>query len=240
MIDEIFRTRAVPVSLPLFEERRLIEAVQAGDGESSWPLLLQYRGLLQKTVWTVRKSTRLTSEQQEDLEADLVLATIEAIKTFDLERFTRLSQVLPGRLRDIAMEVTAQLTIPRGTLALWFKIWRASEQDFDQGAKLAPTMGMAAGTFRAITQALTHAGSEWVNVPYTAGVPTADQETYSLAQAALATLSPAEREVIELVYGFRGDPKTDEETSLILDSTKGTVKTQRKRALVKMRTALTE
>ena len=103
MIDEIFKTRAVPVSMPLFNERQLIEAVQAGDGESSWPLLLQYRGLLQATMWKVLKSVHPTPEQREDLEAELVLVAIETIKTFDLERFVRLSQVLSGRLRDTAM-----------------------------------------------------------------------------------------------------------------------------------------
>lgn len=238
-MDELFNTRAGDKSLPVAEETELIAKAQAGDGDSSWALLVQYRGLLQKVANSVRKSVRgMTPEQVEDLYSDLVLAAVQTIQSFDQTRFIRLSQVMPGRLKDVAMEMTTSLTVPRGTLALWFKVWRAGEQDFDIAANLAPKMGMTSGTFRAISNALVSAGSEWVTVPYTAGVPTPDAETYHLAQAALAVLTDAEHEVIELVYGFRGDPKSDAEVGLIRDTSPRTIKEQRQRAVAKMRTAL--
>lgn len=238
-MDELFKTRPGRTSLDLAEERDLIERAQAGDGDASWALLVQYRGILQSTANRVRKAVRgLTPEQVEDLQADLVLAAVEAIQSFDAARFVRLSQVLPGKLRDTALEMTTSLAIPRGTLALWFKIWREADQDYSAAAVLAPQRGMAAATFRAIQHALSHADSEWVTVPWNAGTPTADEETYRLAHYALSLLSAAEREVVELLYGFRGDVKTDMEVALIRDSSPRTVKEQRQRALEKMRAGL--
>jgi|GEM_PF-5416621 len=240
-MDELFKARVGRVSLALEEERDLITRAQAGDGDASWALLVQYRGILQKTANRVRSSVRgMTPEQVEDLQADLVLAAVEAIKGFDLVRYVRLAQVLPTVLRGVATEMATSLAVPSGTLDRWFKVWRAADQDYARAAELAPSMGMTADTFRAIQHALSHADSEWVTVPWGAGVPTADAETYRLAHYALGLLSPAERDVIELVYGFRGEPKSDEEVSLILESTKGTVKTQRGRALAKMREALVD
>jgi len=243
-MDDLFKTRANSISLPLLEERALIEAAQQNNafaGDAVWALLFQYRGLLQQIAYNVQKSVRgMPAEQVEDLQADLVLAAVEAIKSFDLLKFTRLSQVLPGHLKSRASEMTTALSIPKGMLARWFKIWRAAEQDFTEGARLAPTMGMSANTFRAIQHGLVAADSEWASVPYSGALPTADEETYRLAYQAMAVLSQGERSVIELTYGFAGEPKTDEEVALILDSTKGTVKSQRQRAILKMRKALTE
>lgn len=240
-MDELFKTKTGRESLLLAEERRLIEEAQAGDGDAVWALLFQYRGALQKAANNVRSSVRgLTAEQVEDLQADLVLAAVETIKSFDLTKYVRLSQLLPGSLRGAATEMATSLSIPNGTLQLWFKVWRAAEQDFTVAVTMAPQMGMTANTFRAIQHALAHVGSEWVSVPYTANLPTADAETYRLAHQALALLSPAERSVIEHFYGFRGDPKADAEVALILESTPGTVKTQRRRALDKMRAGLAD
>ncbi|AUG84840.1 DNA binding protein [Microbacterium phage Sharkboy] len=240
-MDELFKTRVGRASLELAEERRLIEAAQAGDGDAVWALLVQYRGILQKVANGVRASVRgLTPEQVEDLQADLVLAAVEAVKGFDLERFVRLSQVMPGKLRDVATEMATSLAVPRGTLALWFKVWREAEQDYAAAADLAPKRGMSTDTFRAIQHALSHADSEWVTVPWGAGVPSPDEETHRLAEYAMGLITPAEREVVELVYGFRGDPKTDEEVALIRDASKRTVKEQRQRALEKMRAGLVD
>lgn len=239
MLQDLFKLKAVAVSLPLEEEQALIARAQQKDGDAVWALLLQYRGLLQKTAYEVRKSARtMTPEQIEDLEADLVLAAVDTIQTFDAVRFVRLSQVLPGRLRDVGREMATTLAVPRGTLALWFKIWREADQDFPAAEVLAPVRGMSANTFRAIAHALAASGSEWVNVPYSADVPTADSETYALAHRALALLTPAEREVIELSYGFRGDPKTDQEVGEIREAGPRTIREQRVRALDKMREGL--
>ncbi|UYL86705.1 DNA binding protein [Microbacterium phage QMacho] len=238
-MDELFRTRVGRVSLVLEEERALIAAGQAGDGDAVWALLVQYRGILQKTANRVRASVRgMTAEQIEDLQADLVLAAVEAVKSFDSDRYVRLSQVLPAKLRDVAMEMTTSLTIPRGTLALWFKIWREADQDYARGAELAPQRGMATDTFRAIQHALAHVDSEWVTVPWAAGVPTPDEETHRLAEYAMAALTASEREVIELFYGFRGELKTDEEVGLIRETSRVSAFQTRQRALEKMRAVL--
>jgi hypothetical protein len=238
-MDELFKGGSGRVSLDLAEERRLIEAGQAGDGDAVWALLVQYRGILQKTANSVRAAVRgMTPEQVEDLQADLVLAAVEVVKDFDLEKFMRLAQVLPKVLQSVATEMTTSLKVPSGTLARWFKVWRAAEQDFAKGAELAPAMGMTADTFRAIQHALYHIDSEWVTVPWAAGPPTADSETYQLAHFALSHLNPQEREVIELVYGFRGEPKSDGEVADIIVAPRVTVSKRRERGLEKMRTAL--
>lgn len=236
---DLFNTPAGRTSMDLAKERGLIEHAQAPvatSNDATWALLVQYRGALQAAAFSVRKRVRgLTREQIEDLQSELVTAAIEAIRAFDLVKYVRLSQVLPTALKAPAAGMTTALAVPAGTLALWFKIWREAGQDHVAAATLAPARGMATDTFKAIQHALEFADSEWVTVPYNAGSPTADAETYKLAHGVLELLTPAERNVIELAYGFRGDPKPDDEVALILDSTKGTVKSQRQRALAKMR-----
>lgn len=240
-MNELFNTKVGRVSLDLAEERELIIRGQAGDGDASWALLVQYRGILQKTANNVRARVRgMTPEQVEDLQADLVLAAIEAIKAFDLDKYVRLAQVLPMSLREVATEMATSLTVPSGTLERWFRIWRAADQDFGAGAELAPSMGMSADTFRGIQHALSHADSEWVMVPWSGGRSAPDAETHRLAHFALDQLRPAEREVIELVYGFRGEPKSDGEVADILISPRVTVSKRRERALEKMRAVLTD
>jgi len=239
-MDELFKIKAGSQSLPLQEERDLIAAAQAGDGDAVWALLVQYRGILQKTAYRVRGSVRsMTPTQVEDLEADLVLVAVETIKSFELEKHDRLVQVLPRVLKAAATEMTTALAIPGGTLERWFRIWRAADQDYDQAARMAPDMGMTANTFRAIQHALAHADSEWVTVPWSAHVPAPDAETYKLAHYALTLLSPAERDVIELAYGFRGDPKSDAEVADVMETPRVTTSKRRMRALAKMREALT-
>lgn len=240
-MDEIFKSHAPADDLPLAEERTLIASAQAGDSDSVWSLILHYRRALQLAAWRVRKAVRtLTPQQIEDLEADLILTAVTTIQNFDSTRFVRLGQVLAGRLRDTATSMATALVVPRGTLSLWFKIWRAADQDTKLAEVLAPDLGMSASTFRAINHALAHAESDWVSIPFAAAVPTADEETYHLAHHALDVLTPSERDVIELAYGFRGEPKTDEEVSLIREASKRTVKEQRTKALAKMRKALTD
>ncbi|QOP66361.1 DNA binding protein [Microbacterium phage Albright] len=238
-MDELFKGGSGRVSLPLEEERELLARAIANDGDAIWALLVQYRGILQKTANSVRAAVRgITREQIEDLQADLVLAAVEAIKAFDMDKFVRLAQVLPKKLQETATEMATSLKVPSGTLARWFKIWRAAEQDFAKGAEMAPAMGMTADTFRAIQHALYHVDSEWVTVPWSAGVPVPDHETHELAQYALAALNPNEREVIELVYGFRGDPKSDGEVADIVMAPRTTISKRRERGLEKMRIAL--
>ena len=239
-MNELFNTKVGRVSLDLAEERELITRGQAGDGDSVWALLVQYRGILQKTANNVRSRVRgMTAEQVEDLQADLVLAAVEAIKSFDLAKYVRLAQVLPLSLREVATEMATSLTVPSGTLERWFRIWRAADQDFKKGEELAPSMGMTADTFRGIQHALDHADSEWVMVPWSGGRPAPDIETHRLAHYALTFLNNQELEVIELVYGFRGEPKSDMEVADVTETPTTTVKKQRQRALEKMRAHLT-
>lgn len=239
-MHDLFNTKPGRESLDLAAERELIILAQAGSGDAVWELLIQYRGLLQKTANNVRARIRaMAPDKVEDLQADLVLAAVEGIKSFDLDRFTRLSQTLPGKLKDTALEMTTALVVPRGTLALWFKVWRAADQDHAEAAKIAPGWGMSSDTFRMIQHALEHVDSEWVHVPYDSGLPTPDEETHRIVHDALGILSTAEREVIELAYGFRGQPKTDQEVAHVRELGTRTVKEQRQKALAKMRTHLT-
>jgi RNA polymerase sigma factor (sigma-70 family) len=240
-MDELFKSKPGRQSLPLEEERDLIARAQEKDADATWALLVQYRGLLQKTSAGIRSRVgrQLTPERLEDLQADLVLAAVDAIQKFDTARFVRLSQVLPNVLQKAATKVEMALATPRSTLALWFKIWRQAEQDLSKAAQIAPEWGMSIDTFRAIEYSLANADYEWVQVPFSSQrVPTADEATYKLAHAALDTLSPSEREVVELLYGFRGYPKSDQEVALIRETSPRTVKEQRQRALQKMRNGL--
>lgn len=80
---------------------------------------------------------------------------------------------------------------------------------------------------------------EWTTLEYREyRVPAPDWDTRQKADQALAVLTPNERAVIELAYGFRGHPKTDDEVAVVLGSTHGTVKKQRQRAMRKMRLEL--
>lgn len=239
-MESLFHTKHHLDSLPLSEERGLIADAQLGYKDAAWKLLVQYSGLLQSVSFQVRaRVTKMTAEQIEDLEGDLVLAALEAIHEFDPVRYVRLSQVLPSKLKEVAKDMETALTIPSGTLSLWFKIWRQAGKDFEAGTALAPQRGMSAETFMAIRQALTHSDSQWVTMPYDAGQPTADQETHQLVHLALDMLSPQELEVIEYAYGFRGDPKSDGEIADIIIAPRVTVSKRRSRSLDKMRAGLT-
>lgn len=239
MFKEIFKTRDHPVAMSVADERDLIAQSQGGDKEATWRVLTQYSGLLQTTAYGVRsRIPKMTLEQQEDLESSLVLAALESIKDFDMVRFIRLSQVLPGKLRDIAFETTTALSVPRGTLNLWFKIWRAAGNDADAAVVLAPNMGMSADTFRAIFHSLDYTESTWVAIPYTAGRPAPDAETYRLAHLAMEALSEVELEVVQFFYGFRGDVKTDQEVANIRGTSKTSAVQTRQRALARMRKSL--
>lgn len=237
----LFDSPARHVSLPLQEERELIIMAQTGSADAQWELLLQYAGLLRQAAYDVqRRVGQMTQEQTEDLHSELILAALETIQTFDLNRYFRLSMVLPRVLKHVALETATALAIPRGTLNLWFKVWREAGQDFEAGAQLAPARGMSADTFRAISHALEFAGSEWVTVPHDgAHGPTADDETYRLAHLALDLLTPGERDVIELFFGFRGDPKSDQEVADILGTPRVTASKRRERSIMKMRAGLT-
>lgn len=239
-LDPIFRQPATHAKLPLQEERELIIAARAGNGDATWQLLLQYRGTLRSTAYDVQSRVKMTADQVDDLESSLVLAAVEAIHSFDLDKHIRLSQVLPNVLKHVATETTTALHIPRGTLALWFKIWREATHADVEPTALAPDRGMSANTFRAIAHALDHhTGSEWARIPDTGGYqPTADEVTYDLAHQALALLTPAEREVIELFYGFRGDPKSDQEVANIMETPRVTASKRRERGLERMRAGL--
>jgi DNA-directed RNA polymerase specialized sigma subunit len=240
---DIFNTKPETASLPLDEERNLIEYAQAGGPYSAaaqWDLLRQYRGLLQKTANDVRRRVRgMSAEQVEDLQSDLLLTALDVIRAFDLGVNIRLSQTLPTALYKKATEVATALTIPNGTLALWFKVWRAADQDHDAAARLAPTMGMTSGTYVSIKQAMHYTETDW-DQPYTAGRPVADIATYELAHRGLHSLSPIERDIIELAYGFRGAPKPDSEVADIIVVPRENVKKTRARSLEKMRRTLTK
>lgn len=242
-MQELFNTKAETTALPLEDERQLIEYAQAGVGYSAaaqWDLLRQYRGLLQKTANQVRSRVRgMTKEQIEDLQSDLVLTALDTIQAFDLLRYVRLSQVLPSALAQKAAEMATALTVPAGVLSRWFRIWRAANQDYQVAERLAPSMGMTTDSFKAIQHALAFADYELDDTPYTPGRPVADTATYDLAHRGLALLSDAEREVVELAYGFRGEPKPDSEVADIVLRPRNTVKFQRTRALDKMRRELT-
>lgn len=239
MLPEIFRTRDHPLPLPLAEERELLASSQAGNKDATWRLITQYAGLLQATSYEVRaRAMKMTPDQIEDLESALVLATLESIAEFDPVRFVRLSQVLPGKLKDVAFETTTALTVPRGTLSLWFKIRRAADGDTDRAVELAPNMGMSANTFRAIAHSLDYVANEWITVPYNADKPAADTITHDIIHKALALLYPAEREVIELFYGFRGDTKTDQEVANMRETSKTSAVQTRLGALKRLRVGI--
>lgn len=237
---ELFTAKATGSPMKLQLERDLILGYQInGYDQNAMELLWQYRGILQKALYNVvRAVSRMTEEQKEDLSQELLATAIQTINEFDLDQYERLSQVLPSRLRQTASEVATALEVPRGTLALWFKIWRAGNKDFSLATELAPTMGMSQDTFRSITAALEYSEAEWVTAPYSEYTPTPDLVTYQLARKALDVLTPAELVVIEHAYGFRGDPKSDGDIANVLEMPRPSVSTTRTRGLVRMRKTL--
>lgn len=237
---ELFTAKATGSPMKLDRERLLLMRYQINGYDADInELLWQYRGIIQKAFYSVTKSVRrMTDEQREDLASDLLVTALEVIRDFDLDANDRLSQVLPQALRKTALEVSTALSVPRGTLALWFKIWNLGGKDFTVASKLAPSLGMSTETFRSITAALEFAESEWVTTPYSVDQPVPDQATYDLAHKALELLTPAERLVIEHAYGFRGDPKSDGDIAIVTEQARSTVSTLRTRGLVRIRKTL--
>lgn len=237
---ELFTAKATGSPMKLDRERLLIVRYQINGYDADVnELLWQYRGILQKALYNVvRAVSRMTEEQKEELSQELLVTALEVIRDFDLEKNDRLAQVLPQALRQTASEVATALEVPRGTLALWFKIWRLADKDYTAAAKLAPSQGMSAETFRAIMAALEYSESEWVTAPFNPSHPVPDSETYRLAHKAMEYLTRAELLVIEHAYGFRGDPKSDGDIADIIETARSTVSTLRTRGINRMKTAL--
>lgn len=226
--------------LALDDERELLAAAKRGDQDAQWQLLFQYRGALQSAIRMVDGAGHpLGEDAKEELRSDLVVEALSAIQDTDWSTTERLAQVLPRRLRAIATERVALIVVPRSTLSRWFRVLRAADGDQAKAELMAPSLEMSAQTFRSIAAALDNTDSEWALLPYNAGQVVPDQLTLDLAHQALDFLTPAERDVIELCYGFRGDPKTDEEVSEVRMLSRRTVKEQRTGALHKMRAGLT-
>lgn len=241
---ELFHTPAPTTPLELTEERNLIEYAQGDEGFSAGAqldLLRQYAGALQTAARLVQtRVPGMTKEQVEDLESDLVLTALDAIRDFNLSTHIRLAQTLPAVLTRKAMDMATALTIPRGVLARWFRILRAADGDLGQALAKSTMMGMSPETFTSIKFALDFGEADWTTAHTAAGKAVVDEETYRLAHEGLNLLSDKEREVIELAYGFRGDPKADGEVADIVMRPRNTVKFQRTRALEKMRRELTK
>jgi RNA polymerase sigma factor (sigma-70 family) len=244
-MHEIFRDRPSHEDRVTVEaERLLIEQAQSGAHyapAAQWDLIRQYRGLLYATAGKVRaRIPGMTPEQVDDLESDLVLAALDAIQDFDLEKHIRLSHTLPTVLNRVATSRTDALSIPRQMLDRWSKILRLADGDLAKAAEDAPKSGMASETFRAIHHALDYDDEEWAEVPYSPADKAApDELTHALVHRALDTLKPSQREVVELAYGFRGDPKSDAEVAEIVGApSRKTVETRRTSALAKMRAEL--
>lgn len=232
----LFTTRLPRMEVSAADEQYAIQDAQAGNKDASWRLLQQYAPLLQVTANRVRaKVHKMTPEQIEDLESELVLAALETIQQFDHDKYIRLSQVLPSQLKEVAGRWETALHVPKDTLKRWFKIWREAGQDVTTGAQLAPHRGMSANTFRTIHQSLEASSTEWATLPFDGDNQAADIATHRLAHLALDTLTPTEREIIEYAYGFRGDPKSDQEVADLTGSTREAVKKRRQRILEKLR-----
>lgn len=226
--------------LPLAEETALITAAQAGDRDAQLALLWQYRGLLQWNASRVRTRIRgMSKEQVEDLEGDLVVTALAAIQDLDLTKHFRLAATLKNALSRLAAHRTAALEIPRTVLARWSKILGHADGDVQKAAEIAPEWGMTSDTFRAVHAALDFTDQDWSAEPYTAARgPVVDTTTYGLAHSALESLKPEDRQILELAYGFSGDPKSDGEVADILGLPMRTVQTRRVRALGRLRTTM--
>lgn len=244
-MEEIFRTKPSKDRVSVEAERQLIEQAQSTAhyaAAAQWDLVRQYRGLLQATSYKIRaRAPGMPPEQIEDLESDLVLVTLDAIRDFNLETHIRLSHTLVTLLNREAANRTEALKIPSNTLARWAKILRQADGDHQRAALAAPKMDMSTDTFRAIHHALDHVEGEWSELPYRADArPAPDEQTHALAHQALGMLTDERREVVELAYGFRGDPKPDSEVSEILGITRKAAELRRTRSIAQLRTALGE
>lgn len=83
------------------------------------------------------------------------------------------------------------------------------------------------------------ASGDWAHLPYSSErVPAPDLATANLARLALQALTATERDVVELLYGFRGSVKSEQEVAALKQRARQTIHTQHQAALAKMREAL--
>jgi DNA-directed RNA polymerase specialized sigma subunit len=226
-------------------EITLIVKAQLGDKESQWALLLQYRGVLKKSVSDVleharARSTYVPADQLDDLRSQLVLTTLEAVASFDAVIYKRLAQVLPRALARVVTARTTSLTVPARTRERFLSIVKeAYDRDVDPAA-LAPEFGMSVATYRAISNAIEarDIDDETVTATWDASPsrPPADPADEILAREALSILTDHERQVVELSYGYpRGEPKPDLQVGKILLMSTASVTSIRTKALTRMR-----
>lgn len=223
-------------------ERSVIAAAQAGDQSAKVSLLDRYRPLRLATLARARKRFDLGHHDAEDLLADLDLATLEAIRDFDADKYATLSAILPSYFQGVVAAVSPSATVPRSVLARYFKVLAEAGGDANRAADLAPSHDLSRNAFWAVRSALTATDLEAardVPVGRAGRRSTLTEEDYEAAHSALAVLTERQRLIVGLAYGFGADPMSDGEIAKDLGVAASTVTRTRQLALTRMREHLT-
>lgn len=215
-------------------EAHLVEAYQAGDPKALDILAHAYDAWLRKLA---RQQARRSSVPFDDLLQEARLAFMESTLRADPRR--RLSTIarpwVEEALRDACHP--AAFAIPPRTFRRYWAVMREAGTP-EEGARIAPTHGLAVDTFWAVHRAATGASSlDASPVETPAAVETAVEAAQARHEAAerLARLNDRERLVVEHAFGFAtGSPMSDDEVAKAVGLSRPTVQRVRVSALEKM------
>jgi len=257
LFTEIFERGFTAEPLDAHEERGLIAAAQLGDSAAVERLVLLYAPALRGGVKVYTRALLTTPQRSdlEDVQADAVMALIEAIHAFDPGKHTRLAAIAPSYIRN-AVSVSAgtsatSFTIPERTLKRFFGILRAADGDAELAAGLAPSYEMRRETFLAVLDAVRNTDSyqavedgEDLSVQAFKMAPIwdgafGDAEDRILVEGAFRAVDTLEGDVCRLAYGFADyEPQSDPEVAERMGLSRPKVQRVRSGALDKMRSAL--
>jgi DNA-directed RNA polymerase specialized sigma subunit len=279
VLDEIFASivtdevRDAYAPLAVEEERTLIARAKLGEESATIALMRAYTPALRAAIrqfgamggaWAGQVAD---PDVVEDLRAAATLGFLEAIKSFDGTRWSRLAAIVPDHLRQAlssAVPSPIAFSIPQRTLTRFYAILRKADGNPYEAAALAPQYEMRTETFLAVLSALrdvdsydavisgnaggfdgttterfaTEQGRDVLAYPLWDGKhPDAEDEV--LVEAAFSVVDTLEKDVIRMAYGFTEyDPIPDAEIGARLILSRQKVQRTRSSGLGKMRVAL--
>lgn len=260
LFTDIF-DRGLTVELDVEQERWLLADAQAGDAAATETLVRAYAPALRHGLksWERAQGSLPQRSDVEDMQAEAVLAVMEAIHAFDPEKHRRLAAIAPEYVREAVSSAAGSattFTIPERTLKRFFGILRAAEGDTTRALELAPSYEMKRETFLAVLDSIRNTdsydalaaagedgeggGRDLAAQPVYANREIVDADHRILAETALRAIDDGlESQVVALAYGFADyDPQSDYEIADRIGHTRSKVQRVRGGALTKMRSAL--
>lgn len=251
-LSDIF-DRGTESRLSQNEEREKIHAAKAGDQAATIALLYAYAPALRNAV--ARYSETLGAEEARSA---AVVGFLDALASFDPERYDRLAAVIAPMLTNElaeAVALSAAVSVPSRTRTRFFGILRRADNDAHRAALLAPQYAMSRETFYAVLEALhvesvdedrRHDDGESGPGMADRALPIwnpedvyADAEDRILVEMAFTATDDLETDICRMSYGFTSyNPIPDGQIAHDLGMARPTVQRRRAGALSKMRDAL--